>query len=91
MIGAISIARRFQDPLSEYVKIDPKNLGVGMYQHDVNETKLKNTLEEILIECVSCVGKVYLILILQYRFKAIAPLLGVHYPTASLAREAQLH
>ena len=60
VIGAISIGRRYQDPLSEYVKIDPKNLGVGMYQHDVNDTKLKNTLEEILIECVSFVGKAQL-------------------------------
>lgn len=56
-IGALSIARRLQDPLAEYVKIEPKNLGVGMYQHDVSETKLKKNLEEIVVECVSFVGE----------------------------------
>ena len=55
-IGAISIARRLLDPLCELVKIEPKHLGVGMYQHDVNEKTLKKTLDEIISECVSFVG-----------------------------------
>lgn len=55
-IGAISIARRLLDPLCELVKIEPKHLGVGMYQHDVNEKALKKTLDEIISECVSFVG-----------------------------------
>lgn len=55
-IGAISIARRLLDPLCELVKIEPKHLGVGMYQHDVNEKTLKKTLDEVISECVSFVG-----------------------------------
>lgn len=55
-IGAISIARRLLDPLCELVKIDPKHLGVGMYQHDVSEKSLKKSLDEIISECVSFVG-----------------------------------
>lgn len=55
-IGAISIARRLLDPLCELVKIDPKHLGVGMYQHDVNEKMLNKTLDEVISECVSFVG-----------------------------------
>ncbi len=55
-IGAASIARRLQDPLSEYARLEPKHLGVGMYQHDVAEAKLKRNLEEIMVECVSFVG-----------------------------------
>jgi len=54
--GAISIARRLQDPLSELVKIDPKSIGVGQYQHDVNQTKLGETLDEIVESCVNRVG-----------------------------------
>lgn len=54
--GAISIARRFQDPLAELVKIDPKSIGVGQYQHDVNQTRLKKTLEGIVESCVNYVG-----------------------------------
>ena len=54
--GAISIARRLQDPLAELVKIDPKAIGVGQYQHDVNQTKLKMSLEEIVESCVNQVG-----------------------------------
>ncbi len=54
--GAISIARRLQDPLSELVKIDPKSIGVGQYQHDVNQAKLKSSLEEIVESCVNMVG-----------------------------------
>jgi uncharacterized protein len=54
--GSISIARRFQDPLAELVKIDPKSIGVGQYQHDVNQTKLKKSLEEVVESCVNYVG-----------------------------------
>ncbi|MGA1823824.1 MAG: Tex family protein [bacterium] len=54
--GAISIARRLQDPLSELVKIDPKSIGVGQYQHDVNQSQLKNSLSEVVESCVNCVG-----------------------------------
>lgn len=54
--GAISIARRFQDPLAELVKIDPKSIGVGQYQHDVNQAKLKKTLESVVENCVNYVG-----------------------------------
>ncbi len=54
--GAVSIARRLQDPLSELVKIDPKSLGVGQYQHDVNQNKLKKQLSEVVESCVNYVG-----------------------------------
>jgi len=54
--GAISIARRLQDPLSELVKIDPKAIGVGQYQHDVNQTRLKDALDEVVESCVNNVG-----------------------------------
>jgi len=54
--GAISIARRFQDPLAELVKIDPKSIGVGQYQHDVNQSKLKKSLVGIVENCVNFVG-----------------------------------
>lgn len=54
--GAISIARRFQDPLAEFVKIDPKSIGVGQYQHDVNQKKLKKSLDEVVESCVNYVG-----------------------------------
>ena len=54
--GAISIARRLQDPLSELVKIDPKSIGVGQYQHDVDEAKLFSALEEIVESSVNLVG-----------------------------------
>lgn len=54
--GAISIARRFQDPLAELVKIDPKSIGVGQYQHDVNQARLKKSLEGIVESCVNFVG-----------------------------------
>ncbi|MBF0362472.1 MAG: RNA-binding transcriptional accessory protein [Oligoflexia bacterium] len=54
--GAISIARRFQDPLAELVKIDPKSIGVGQYQHDVNQNKLKKSLENVVESCVNFVG-----------------------------------
>ncbi len=54
--GAISIARRLQDPLSELIKIDPKSIGVGMYQHDVNQTELKSELDAVIEDCVNAVG-----------------------------------
>jgi len=54
--GAVSIARRFQDPLSELVKIDPKSIGVGQYQHDVNQKKLQQSLEGVVEHCVNYVG-----------------------------------
>ena len=54
--GAISIARRLQDPLSELVKVDPKSIGVGQYQHDVSQTHLKKSLEEVVESCVNFVG-----------------------------------
>jgi len=54
--GAVSIARRLMDPLAELVKIDPKSIGVGQYQHDVNQTKLKDSLTETVESCVNKVG-----------------------------------
>lgn len=54
--GAISIARRLQDPLAELVKIDPKSIGVGQYQHDVSETALGRKLDEVVESCVNSVG-----------------------------------
>lgn len=54
--GSVSIGRRLIDPLSELVKIDPKSIGVGQYQHDVNQNKLQKSLEETVISCVNQVG-----------------------------------
>ncbi|HET9049359.1 MAG TPA: Tex family protein [Chiayiivirga sp.] len=54
--GAVSIARRLQDPLAELVKIDPKSIGVGQYQHDVNQTKLARALDARVEDCVNAVG-----------------------------------
>ncbi len=54
--GAISIARRLQDPLAELVKIDPKSIGVGQYQHDVNQAQLKKALDAVVESCVNYVG-----------------------------------
>src|SRR4029450_11938208 len=54
--GAISIARRLQDPLAELVKIDPKSIGVGQYQHDVDQKRLRRSLEEAVESCVNRVG-----------------------------------
>ncbi|XP_064622934.1 S1 RNA-binding domain-containing protein 1-like [Lineus longissimus] len=54
--GAVSIARRLQDPLSELVKIDPKHIGVGMYQHDLPEKAVKTSLDHVVEDCVSFVG-----------------------------------
>ncbi len=54
--GAISIGRRLMDPLAELVKIDPKSIGVGQYQHDVNQVRLKERLDQTVISCVNMVG-----------------------------------
>ena len=54
--GAVSIARRYQDPLAELVKIDPKSIGVGQYQHDVNQKELKQSLDRTVESCVNQVG-----------------------------------
>ncbi|ALA67197.1 Tex family protein [Corynebacterium lactis] len=54
--GAVSIARRLQDPLAELVKIDPKSIGVGQYQHDVSQTKLEHTLDTVVEDAVNAVG-----------------------------------
>ncbi len=54
--GAVSIGRRLMDPLAELVKIDPKSVGVGQYQHDVNQSLLKNSLDDVVISCVNRVG-----------------------------------
>ncbi len=54
--GAASIARRLQDPLAELVKIDPKSIGVGQYQHDVNQSEMAKTLEAVVEDCVNSVG-----------------------------------
>jgi uncharacterized protein len=54
--GAVSIARRLQDPLAELVKIDPRSIGVGQYQHDISETKLSRSLDAVVEDCVNGVG-----------------------------------
>ena len=54
--GAVSIARRLQDPLAELVKIDPKSIGVGQYQHDLAEIKLSRSLDAVVEDCVNAVG-----------------------------------
>ena len=54
--GAVSIGRRLQDPLAELVKIDPKSIGVGQYQHDVHQATLKKALDQVVESCVNAVG-----------------------------------
>ena len=54
--GAVSIGRRLMDPLAELVKIDPKSIGVGQYQHDVNQQALKGSLDDVVVSCVNAVG-----------------------------------
>jgi uncharacterized protein len=54
--GAVSIGRRLMDPLAELVKLDPKSIGVGQYQHDVDQTALKHSLDDVVISCVNGVG-----------------------------------
>ena len=54
--GSVSIGRRLMDPLAELVKIDPKSIGVGQYQHEVNQSKLKHALDDVVVSCVNTVG-----------------------------------
>src|SRR5699024_9885971 len=54
--GAVSIGRRLADPLAELVKIDPKSIGVGQYQHDVNQVQLQESLNQVVEQCVNAVG-----------------------------------
>ena len=54
--GSVSIGRRLQDPLAELVKLDPKSIGVGQYQHDVDQDRLKKSLDDVVISCVNAVG-----------------------------------
>jgi len=54
--GAVSIGRRLMDPLAELVKIDPKSIGVGQYQHDVNQQELKRNLDDVVMQCVNAIG-----------------------------------
>lgn len=54
--GAVSIGRRLMDPLAELVKIDPKSIGVGQYQHDVDQSQLKDSLDDVVVSCVNAVG-----------------------------------
>lgn len=54
--GSVSIGRRLKDPLAELVKIDPKSIGVGQYQHDVNQVMLKKSLDDVVVSCVNAVG-----------------------------------
>jgi uncharacterized protein len=54
--GAVSIGRRSMDPLAELVKIDPKSIGVGQYQHDVDQSRLKQSLDDVVVSCVNAVG-----------------------------------
>jgi uncharacterized protein len=54
--GAVSIGRRLMDPLAELVKLDPKSIGVGQYQHDVDQQKLQNSLDDVVVSCVNAVG-----------------------------------
>ena len=54
--GSVSIGRRLMDPLAELVKIDPKSIGVGQYQHDVNQYRLKEKLDQTVVSCVNAVG-----------------------------------
>lgn len=54
--GSVSIGRRLMDPLAELVKIDPKSIGVGQYQHDINQTALQKSLEDVVVSCVNSVG-----------------------------------
>lgn len=54
--GSVSIGRRLMDPLAELVKIDPKSVGVGQYQHEVNQTLLKDALDDVVVSCVNAVG-----------------------------------
>jgi uncharacterized protein len=81
--GAVSIARRLQDPLAELVKIDPKSIGVGQYQHDVNQPRLKQRLDDVVESCVNRVGvevNTASVALLSY-VAGVGPLLAQHIVT----------
>ena len=82
--GAVSIARRLQDPLAELVKIDPKSIGVGQYQHDVSQTKLAKSLDAVVEDCVNAVG-------VDVNMASPALLARVSGLTASLAENIVSH
>ena len=65
--GAVSIGRRLMDPLSELVKIDPKSIGVGQYQHDVNQSLLQDSLNDVVVSCVNSIGPALADKIVDYR------------------------
>ncbi|MEU4443442.1 Tex family protein [Actinosynnema sp. NPDC050801] len=82
--GAVSIARRLQDPLAELVKIDPKSIGVGQYQHDLSETKLSKSLDAVVEDCVNAVG-------VDLNTASVPLLTRVSGITAGLAENIVLH
>jgi len=82
--GAVSIARRLQDPLAELVKIEPKSIGVGQYQHDLGQNKLSQALEAVVEDCVNAVG-------VDVNTASAALLARVSGLNASLAREIVAH
>ncbi len=82
--GAVSIARRLQDPLAELVKIDPKSIGVGQYQHDVSQTKLAKALDAVVEDCVNAVG-------VDVNTASVALLARISGLTASLAENIVRH
>ncbi|MCE6996733.1 RNA-binding transcriptional accessory protein [Saccharothrix sp. S26] len=82
--GAVSIARRLQDPLAELVKIDPKSIGVGQYQHDLSEAKLSRSLDAVVEDCVNAVG-------VDLNTASVPLLTRVSGITAGLAENIVLH
>ncbi|WP_461120774.1 Tex family protein [Saccharothrix stipae] len=82
--GAVSIARRLQDPLAELVKIDPKSIGVGQYQHDLSEAKLSKSLDAVVEDCVNAVG-------VDLNTASVPLLTRVSGITAGLAENIVLH
>lgn len=82
--GAVSIARRLQDPLAELVKIDPKSIGVGQYQHDLSESKLSRSLDAVVEDCVNAVG-------VDLNTASVPLLTRVSGITAGLAENIVLH
>ncbi|WP_367129849.1 Tex family protein [Saccharothrix sp. HUAS TT1] len=82
--GAVSIARRLQDPLAELVKIDPKSIGVGQYQHDLAEAKLSRSLDAVVEDCVNAVG-------VDLNTASVPLLTRVSGITAGLAENIVLH
>lgn len=82
--GAISIARRLQDPLAELVKIEPKSIGVGQYQHDVSQVKLGQSLDAVVEDCVNAVG-------VDVNMASVALLRRVSGLTSSIANNIVVH